>query len=443
MKITTATCNHATSRLNSPAYPMKTTHRLQLVNALIVSLALSLLPLSATDFPQWRGPLRNGHSLETGLLQEWPKDGPKQLWQVTNVGGGYSTPSVVGDRIYLLGSDDGEESLYALAVKDGSRIWSAKIGKVGHPEQNPNYPGARSTPTVVGNQIFALGSDGDLVCCDATTGNEIWRKHLRHDFGGKYGEWAYSESPLVDGDRVICTPGGSNATVVALNKNNGDVVWKCALSGGSDAAYSSIVSAEIGGVKQYVQFLAQGLVGVEADSGKLLWHYEKTAKGSPAVIITPLVSDGLIYSGAFRASSALVQPVLKDGKFIVQEIYSGNKLPVGLGGVVKVGENFYGSSSQSALCVDFKSGEIRWEERALGPCSWLVADNRIYLHAESGDVALIEPSSEGYREKGRFSPANPPQRGSAKAWAYPVIANGRLYIREANSLWAYDVRAKN
>lgn len=408
----------------------------------IALLGLAATELHAVDFPQFRGPLRDGHSPETGLLQEWPKDGPKLLWRVNDVGAGYSTSSVEGERIYLLGNEGAEESVFALTVKDGSRAWSAKLGKVGHPEQNPNYPGARSTPTIDGKFLFALGSDGDLVCFESAIGKEIWRKHLRNDFGGKYGEWAYSESPLVDGDKLICTPGGTNATLIALNKRNGEVIWKCAVPGGSDASYSSVVTGEFSGVKQYIQFLATGLVGVDAKTGKLLWHFEKTAKGSPAVIITPLVSDGMIYSGAFRANSALIKPVPMDGGFTLEEIYSGNKLPIGLGGVVKVGDYFYGSSSVSAMCVEFKTGEVKWEERAIGPCSWLVADGRIYLHAESGDVALIEPSAEAYREKGRFSPSNPPPRGQAKAWAYPVVANGRLYIREQNSLWCYDVKAE-
>lgn len=410
-------------------------------NLVVAILTFSFASASAADFAQWRGPQRDGHARDTGLLQEWPKDGPKLLWQVNDIGGGYSTPSVVGDRIYLLGSEGGAESVHALAVKDGGKVWSAKLGPVGHPEQNPSYPGARTTPTVDGKFLFALGSDGDLVCLETASGKEVWRKHLRTDFGGKYGEWAYSESPLVDGEQLICTPGGAEATLVALNKKTGEVIWKCAFPGGSDAGYSSVVTAELSGVKQYVQFLAKALVGVDAKTGKLLWQFEKTAKGSPAVIITPLVSEGLIYSGAFRASSAVVKPVRKDGEFTVEEVYSGNKLPVGLGGVVKVGDYFYGSSSQSALCVDFKTGDIKWEERALGPCSWLVADGRIYLHAESGDVALVEPSPAVFRLKGKFSPPNPPARGQAKAWAYPVVANGKLYIREANTLWAYDVKA--
>jgi len=404
-------------------------------------LGLAASVLHAADFPQWRGPLRDGHSPETGLLQEWTQEGPPLLWQVKEIGAGYSTPSVAGDRIYLLGHEGEHESIMALAVKDGGRAWSVKLGKVGHPEQNPSYPGARSTPTVDGATLFALGSDGDLVCLETASGREVWRKHLRQDFGGQYGEWAYAESPLVDGDKLICTPGGTNATLIALNKRNGDVIWKCAVPGGSEASYSSVIRAEFSGVKQYVQFLATGLVGVEAQTGKLLWRFEKTAKGSPAVIVTPLISDGFIYSGAFRAVSSLIKPVQRDGTFTLEEIYTGNKLPIGLGGVVKAGDYFYGSSSQSAMCVEFKTGTVKWEERAIGPCSWLVADKRIYVHAESGAVALLEPTAEAYREKGRFSPSNPPPRGQAKAWAYPVVANGRLYIREQNCLWCYDVKA--
>jgi outer membrane protein assembly factor BamB len=406
----------------------------------VAILALAQAPLLAKDFPQWRGPERDGHTTETRLLQEWPPEGPKLLWQVQEVGAGYSTPSVVGGRIFLLANEGSEESVLALSAKDGSRLWAAKLGKVGHPDQNPNYPGARSTPTVEGKYLFALGSDGDLVCLETASGREVWRRHLRNDFGGRYGEWAYAESPLLDGDRLICTPGGTNATLLALNKRTGAVIWQCAVPGGSDAAYASAISAKCSGVRQYIQFLATGLVGVEAKTGKLLWHFEKTAKGSPAVIMTPLASDGVVYSGAFRASSALVKPVRKSGNFTLEEVFSGNKLPIGLGGVVKVGDYLYGSSSVAAMCVDFKTGTVKWEERAIGPCSWLVADKRLYLHAESGEVALLEPSAEGYREKGRFSPPNPPPRGQAKAWAYPVVAEGRLYIREQNSLWCYDVK---
>jgi len=405
--------------------------------------SLAATDSKAADFPQWRGPHRDGHSPETGLLQEWPKEGPKLVWRVEDIGAGYSTPSIVGDRIFLLSNQGSEESVMALAVKDGSRVWAATVGNVGHPEQNPSYPGARSTPTVDGDLLFALGSDGGLVCLEAATGKQVWHKHLRNDFGGRYGEWAYAESPLVDDRKVICTPGGTNATMVALDMRTGATIWKCAVPEGSEAGYSSVVSAEISGVKQYVQLLSSGLMGVDAKTGELLWRYEKTGKGSPAPIMTPLISEGLIYSGAFRATAALVKPVRNDGRFTVEEVYSAGKLPISVGGVVKAGDYFYGTVSQSAVCVDFKTGDLKWEDRALGPCSWLVADNRIYVHAESGDVGLIEPSPEGYHEKGHFTPPALPARANAmeKAWSYPVIANGRLYIRDKETLWSYNVKA--
>lgn len=414
---------------------------------LLCSLALISLAttgLYAADYSQWRGPNRDGHSGETGLLQEWPADGPRLLWQINTMGAGYSTPSVVGDRLYLLSNEELDESVIALSTKDGSRIWANRIGKVGRPDQRPSYPGARSTPTVDGNHLFALGSDGDLVCFETGTGTEIWRKHLRNDFGGEYGTWAYAESPLVDGDKLICTPGGTESTMIALNKRTGELIWKCPVPEGSAAGYSSVLATELHGVKQYIQFLTSGLMGVDASTGKLLWRFEKTGNNSPAVIITPLVSDGLIYSGAFRATAALVDPVRNDeGDFTVREIYSANKLPYGTGGVIKVGDYFYGTGNQSTLCVDFKTGEIQWEERAMGPCSWLAADQRLYVHTESGEVGLIEPSWEGYREKGRFTPPGLPERANQmeKAWAYPVVSDGHLYIRDKEMLWCYDVKA--
>ena len=421
----------------SPGFCFKT------ASYLFTLLTLTATPLCAADWPQWRGPLRDGHSKETGLLQDWPKEGPKLVWHVKDIASGFSTPSVVGDRLYLLSNEGLEnEFAHALSTKDGSRVWSTKLGMVGNPKQEPSYPAARSTPTVDGKFLYALGSDGDLVCLETADGKERWRKSLRTDFGGKPGVWAYSESPLIDGDALICTPGGSNATMIALNKNTGDMIWKCATPEGDDASYACVIAAEIGGVKQYIQFLAKSLIGVEAKSGKLLWRYEKSAKGSPAVIITPLADAGRIYSAAFRAGGALVKPVKQEGAFTAEEIYFNNKLPVGLGGVVKVGDYFYGSSGQTVMCVEFKTGTIKWEERALGPSSWLVADGRLYLHGENGEVALLEPTPEAYREKGRFTPPDrPPATGGSKAWAYPVVAAGRLYIREWNSLWCYDVKA--
>ncbi|HEV2970498.1 MAG TPA: PQQ-binding-like beta-propeller repeat protein [Pirellulales bacterium] len=398
-------------------------------------------PLFAADWPQWRGPQRDGISHETGLLKKWPKDGPKLIWQVKDVGSGYSTPSVVNDRIYLLGNEGMDnEFVAALEVKDGSKVWTTGLGKVGNPKQQPNYPGARSTPTVDGDLLFALSSDGDLVCLQTATGSKVWQKNLRTDFGGRPGNWAYSESPLVDGDVLVCTPGGVEATIVAVNKKTGDVIWNCAVPGGDEAAYSSVVVAHIDNVKQYVQFLQKQLVGLDSNSGKLLWHYNKTAKGSMANIPTPLASEGYVYSAAGQSGGGLVKVKESDGAFTANEVYFSPKLPTSIGGSVKIGDYLYGTNGKTLMCVDFNTGDIKWSDRSIGAGAVFFADGLLYLHGENGDAALVEAKPDDYHEKGRFTPSEPPDHGGSKAWAYPVVANGRLYLRDMGTVWCYDVK---
>jgi outer membrane protein assembly factor BamB len=399
------------------------------------------------DWPQWRGPHRDGHSSETGLLKEWPKEGPKVLWKVGDLGLGYSTPSIVGKRIYLL-SNQGldNESVLALDAADGKKVWETRVGKVGNPKQQPSYPASRSTPTVDGNSLYALGSDGDLVCLESGNGKVRWQKNLRTDFGGEPGIWAYAESPLVDGDLVVCTPGGTNATIVALKKGTGDTAWKSAMPQGDQAAYASIIVMKAAGRKQYVQFLQKGLVGLDAANGSVLWRYEKTAKNSPANIPTPVADDGYVYSAAGRSGGGLIKVKAVEGKadqlFEAEQVYFSPKLPVAIGGSIKVGKYLYGTTLQALVCADFVTGEIKWEDRSIASASLCYADDRLYLHGENGDLALVEPTEKGYVEKGRFTPPEQPDRGQSKAWTYPAIADGRLYIRDANVLWCYDIRGK-
>jgi outer membrane protein assembly factor BamB len=395
----------------------------------------------AADWPQWRGPHRNGISQETGLLKEWPKEGPKLLWQAKEIGSGYSTPAVVGERLYVL-SNKGvdEEFVQALDVRDGHQLWTTRLGKVGNPDQQPSYPAARSTPTVDGALLYALSSDGVLACIETATGKLRWQKNLRTEFGGQPGRWAYSESPLVDGDVVVCTPGGSEATLVALNKKTGELLWKSAVPGGDQAAYASAIVVEVGGVKQYVQFLQNGVVGVDARTGKFLWRYDKTAQGSPANIPTPVAYDGHVYSAAARSGGGLVRLKVNQGAVEAEPVYASTKLPTSIGGAVQVGDYLYGTTGGALLCVEFRTGAIKWEDRSVGPGSVCYADGRLYLHGENGDVALVEATPEAYRERGRFTPPDPPNRGQARAWAYPVVASRRLYIRDLGTLWCYDVR---
>jgi outer membrane protein assembly factor BamB len=396
----------------------------------------------AADWSQWRGANRDGISTETGLLKEWPAQGPKMLWQVKELGEGYSTPAIVGERLYVMANKGvADEFVKALSVQDGNEMWARRVGKVG-PNEGPQYPAARSTPTVDGDALYALGSDGDLVCLDTASGQVRWQKNLRNDFGGQAGKWAYAESPLVDGEVVVVTPGGPQATIVALNKKTGEVVWKSVIPGGDPAGYASIIPVDVGGSKQYVQFLEKGLVGVDAKTGSFLWRYDQTAKGSPANIPTPVAHDGYVYSATNLGGGGLVR--IKpgaDGKVEVEQVYFAKKLPSAIGGSVLVGDYLYGAG-QVMMCVEFKTGKVKWSERGVGAASVMFADGRLYVHGESGEVALVEASPEAYREKGRFAPPDPAQRSAAgaKAWAYPVVANGRLYVRDGNCLWCYDVK---
>ena len=423
--------------------PTPKTSSLRLLRVAI-SLWVSLAWAQAGDWPQWRGPLRNGLSAETGLLKEWPKDGLKLLWQTKDNGSGYSTPAVVGERLYVMGNEGlDNEFVQALAVQDGKRVWRTRLGRVGNPDQQPKFPAARSTPTVDGALLFALTSDGDLACLDTSTGKVRWQKSLRTDFGGKPGTWAYAESPLIDGEVLVCTPGGSDATLVALNKQTGEVIWKSPVPGGEEAAYASAIIVEVGGVKQYVQMLHKGLAGVAAKTGTLLWRYAKTVSKFNANIPSPVAQEGSIYSAGAGTGGGLVKIKVNDGTAQADEVYFSPKLPTAIGGAVKVGDCLYGTTGQALLCVDFATGNLKWEDRALGAASLCYVEGRLYLHGENGEVALVEASPDGYHELGRFTPPDQPKRINEmeKAWAYPVVANGRLYLRDHSSLWCYDVKA--
>jgi outer membrane protein assembly factor BamB len=405
---------------------------------LIVSAAV------AADWPQWRGPQRTGISSESGLLDAWPAAGPALLWQVNDIGDGYATPSVVGDRIYVIGNRGMQsEFVQALSVADGKPVWSTRLGNVGNPDQQPPYPSARSTPTVDGDVLYALSSDGDLVCVETAAGKEVWRKSLRQDFGGVPGKWAYAESPLIDGDVLLATPGGSEATIVALNKKSGAAIWRSAVPGGDAAAYASAIVTEAAGRKQYVQFLDKGVVGVDAKTGEFLWRYEKTSTG-PANIPTPVAHDGYVYSAnARRFGGALVQLHSSASGVTAEEVYFERGAPHTLGGQVLLDGYLYGTNSEGMVASEFLTGKLAWQAPDGGPGAVLYADGRFYVHFESGDVALVEATADGHRERGRFTPPDQPEhpRGPREAaWAHPVVANGRLYIRDLGTLWCYDVK---
>jgi outer membrane protein assembly factor BamB len=394
----------------------------------------------AADWPQWRGPLRDDISTETGLLKAWPAEGPPLAWKATGLGGGYSGVSVASKRIYTMG--DGADAAYlrALDAATGKIVWSVKIGKTGGSEGN-QYPGPRGTPTVDGDQVITLGQWGDLVCVDAATGAEHWHHNLESEFAGKMmSRWNYAESPLVDGDKVICTPGGPQGTMLALNKQTGAVIWR-SKDWKDNASYSSAIVAEIGGKRQYIQLTDASVAGISATDGALLWRAPR--KGTVAVIPTPIFADDCVYvTSGYNAGCSLFK-ISAGNSFSAQPVYE-NKLMVDQhGGVVKVGNYVYGhSDSKGWVCQDFKTGEPLWQEKEkLGKGSLTCADGMLYLRAEAGNgtVVLIQATPNGWVEKGRF---DPPDRSDKNSWTHPVVAGGRLYLRDQDTLLSYDVKQK-
>ncbi len=393
---------------------------------------------TAADWPQFRGPNRDNLCTETNLLKELPAKGPPLLWTATGLGTGYATVSVVGDRIYTLGETSDSSFVYALNAADGKQVWSAKVGKPGAPGM-PAFAGPRSTPTASGDLIVAVGQWGDLVCLDRN-GKELWRKDYTKDFGGKRPEWGFSESPLIDGDNVVITPGGAEGSIVALNKKTGVLVWR-SKDFTDSPHYSSLIIAEIGGVRQYIQLTSQSVAGVAAADGKLLWRAPR--KGATAVIPTPIYSDGFVYvTSGYSAGCNLFKITSSDGKFTAEQVYANKIMKNHHGGIVKVGDYIYGySEGPGWVCQDFKTGESKWEEKEkFGKGSLLYADGHLFLRAENkGTVALIDASPAGYQEHGRFEQ---PEHSDKNTWPHPVIANGRLYLRDQNKLYCYDVKAK-
>jgi outer membrane protein assembly factor BamB len=389
----------------------------------------------AEDWPQWRGADRTGISSETGLLQEWPEGGPKLVWKAEGVGAGFSSVAVADGNIYTLGDVDGASQVIAVSEKDGTILWKSKVGEAGG---HKGYPGTRSTPTVDGGQVFALNQHSDIACIDAESGKLIWKKNLVEDFGGKMmSGWKYSESPLVDGDQVVVTPGGKDGAVVALNRKTGEKIWQT--SDWTDpAGYSSVVIATIHGTRQYVQLTGKSVAGMDPESGKLLWKADR--EGKTAVITTPVIQDDIVFVTSAYGVGCNAFRISKGGdKWSTEELYANKDLANHHGGVVLMDGHVFGATGGTFRCVDIENGELAFKERSAGKGATMYADGRFYLRAEQGPVALIKATPDGYEEISRF---DQPERSKMQAWAHPVVANGKLYLRDQGILLCYDVSAK-
>ena len=321
-----------------------------------------------TEWPQWRGPNRDNVSTETGLLKQWPENGPPLAWKATGIGKGYSSVSIAGDRIYTMGDAADSAYVHCLDLSGGKKVWSVKVGRSGG-----DYPGTRSTPTVAGDRVYALGQWGDLIALDSATGRVIWRKDLARFFGGRMmSGWGYSESVLVDGDRVVCTPGGDKGAIVALDAKTGNTVWR-SKDFTDEAAYSSIVPAEIAGVRQYVQLTGENVVGVDPDSGKVLWRAKR--HGETAVIPTPVVKGDLVFvTSGYNVGCNLFRVTRSGDRFTAKQVYANGDMENHHGGVVLVGDHVYGTGDNMLVCMDLATGKVAWKDRSVGKGAVACAD---------------------------------------------------------------------
>lgn len=396
---------------------------------LSLGFAAAAVAQAGGDWPQWRGPNRDGISKETGLLKQWPAGGPRLVWKATGAGGGYSSFSIANGRLYTMGLRGDREYIIAFDVANGKEVWATPHGSA---FRNDRGDGPRGTPTVDGERLYALGGSGDLSCLDARTGRTIWTMNVLSKFGGSNTKWGISESPLVMGEKVLVNAGGPGASIVALKKTDGTLIWK---SQSDEAGYSSAIPVEVGGVTQVVFFTGNRALGLDLRDGRLLWEYARPSN-DVANVATPVARLNRVFISSDYGTGGGVVEIKSDGK--AQEIYFTKDMRNHHSSSVLVGDHLYGFSSSILTAMRFDTGEIAWRDRSVGKGSLVYADGHLYCFSENGVVGLVEATPAAYREKGRFRI----QQGSLPTWTHPVVAGGRLYLRDQDTIYAFDVREK-
>ena len=387
---------------------------------------------SGAEWPQWRGPNRDGISKETGLLKQWPTDGPPLAWKATGAGQGYSSLAIAGGRLYTMGLRANREHIIAFDVTTGKEVWATPHGSA---FRNDRGDGPRGTPTVDGERLYALGGNGDLSCLDAQTGRIVWTMNVLRKFGGSNINWGISESGLVIGERVLVNAGGTDASIVALNKKDGSLIWK---SQSDRAGYSSAIPIQVGGSTQVVFFTSRRAMGLDPNNGRLLWEYPRPAN-NVANVATPVARGNRVFiSSDYGTGGGLVEIKANGQGVTAQEVYFTREMRNHHSSSILISDYLYGFSSGILTAMRFDTGEVAWRDRSVGKGSLVYADGHLYCLSENGVVGLVEATPETYREKGRF---RIPQ-DSLPTWTHPVVAGGRLYLRDQETIYAYDVRQK-
>jgi len=408
-----------------------------MTKALVFAVTASLggVALAAADWPQWQGPDRTRMSRETGLLQEWPAGGPRLIWTANGLGTGYGSMAVAGDRLFVQGARGQNSFVIALNRADGTEVWAKALGPIETRMRTNMGAGPRGTPTVDGDRLYVLTENGDLACL-RTDGSVVWQMNILEEFGGSQPQWLVSESPLIDGPDVVVSPGGPGAGIVKLDKMTGRTVWTSReLS--DTAGYSSITVGDVQGIRTYMTFTAEAGVGVRASDGKLMFRYTG-ASNNVANIATPVfLDDKVFFTSGYGAGGGLLALTAKDGEVVANELYHTPNMRNHHGGVVVVDGYLYGFNDLILTCLEFATGNVVWRDRSVGKGSVTYADGHLYIQSENNMVGLAEATPSGYREKGRFEI---PDKGQM-SWAHPVISDGRLYVRNQDTILVYDIKA--
>jgi outer membrane protein assembly factor BamB len=407
---------------------------LSILLLLTLSTATTGWSSSDADWPQWRGADRTGISKETGLLKSWPAAGPAVAWSISGLGEGYGSLAIRGDQIFVQGVKGRDSVVFCLNRADGKTVWTQALGAKGNDSRGG---GPRGTPTVDGDRVYVLSENGDLACLKIKDGAAVWRRNILKEFGGSNPNWLISESPLVEAGNLIVTPGGNEASIVALDKMTGKTVW-ASKELSDPAGYSSCIAADVQGVRTIIGFTGRAGVGVRAADGKLMWRQEQAANRT-ANVTTPIIYDNKVfYTSNYGTGCQLLGLKAQSGEVKAEEIYFNRDMQNHHGGVVLVGGYLYGFSNAILTCMEFATGKTVWRDRSVGKGTVTYADGNLYLLSENNVVGLAEASPEGYKEKGRFQIADQ----GWPSWAHTVVCGGKLYVRNQGTLAAYDIKAR-
>jgi outer membrane protein assembly factor BamB len=392
-------------------------------------------PQSVWSWPQFHGPRRDNRSSETGLLRQWPAEGPRLLWRSAGMGHGFGTVSIAKNRIYVAG-DVGDKTVISALDLDGRILWQAENGPIWTGAQ----PGSRGTPTIDRDRLYHLSAVGSLVCLDIRSGARIWGLNILEQFASQNITWALAESVLVDGDRVICSPGGRRTAIVALDKHSGRTIWESP-SAGDLAGYASPSLGEYQAVRMIFTLTAKAVIAVNADTGALLWRFEHVTPMDEN-ILRPIYHDGHVFVSSQKTGSVLLRLVADGAQISAEPVWRNTDLDNHHGGVVLVDGYVYGSGRFNGnrwACLEWRTGRTAYLERGVGKGSLTYADGLLYTRGESGLMGLVRATPEGHQIISQFSP---PQESDGPAWAHPVICGGRLYLRHSDLLYCYDVRQR-